>query len=285
LKILDESKEVVFSRKFIIYEDLVTVPIQIKRARTANYLESKHNVEFSIKSQAINFQNPLKNVKIVLLQNGQLNAAIKNIVPQYTIGNDLIYKYDAETQFWGGNEYLFLENKIIQAANNSIARIDTNGGLYNCYLYTNEARGNKPYTFWPDKNGNFMVNNVNAANSEIEADYAWVYFSLSAPAFFANKNIYITGMFNNFALNDEYKMEYNEKKKIYEKAVMIKQGFTNFSYTIADSRGNIDEENALDGNYFETENDYMVLVYYRENNQRYDRVIGKGIASSVDIIN
>lgn len=130
-----------------------------------------------------------------------------------------------------------------------------------------------------------MVNNVNAANSEIEADYAWVYFSLSAPAFFANKNIYITGMFNNFALNDEYKMEYNEKKKIYEKAVMIKQGFTNYSYTIADSRGTIDEENALDGNFFETENDYMVLVYYRENNQRYDRVIGKGIASSVDIIN
>ena len=100
-------------------------------------------------------------------------------------------------------------------------RIDTNGGLYNCYLYTNEARGNKPYTFWPDKNGNFLVNNVNAANSEIEADYAWVYFSLSAPAFFANKNIYITGMFNNFALNDEYKMEYNEKKKIYKIAAKL----------------------------------------------------------------
>jgi hypothetical protein len=27
------------------------------------------------------------------------------------------------------------------------------------------------------------------------------------------------------------------------------------------------------------------LVYYKENNQRYDRIIGKGIASSVDITN
>lgn len=285
ISILNEDREVVFSRKFVLYENLVSVPVQVKRARRNEDAPHKHNLDFAVRSGSITFQSPLQNVKVMLLQNGKFNNAKTNIRPMFTVGNDLIYKYDAETQFWGGNEYLFFENKIIQAANNSIARIDTNGGLYNCYLYTNEARGNKPYTFWPDKNGNFMVNNVNAANSEIEADYAWVYFSLSAPAFFANKNIYITGMFNNFALNDEYKMEYNEKKKIYEKAVMIKQGFTNFSYTIADSRGIIDEENALDGNFFETENDYMVLVYYRENNQRYDRVIGKGIASSVDIIN
>jgi hypothetical protein len=203
----------------------------------------------------------------------------------YTVGNDLIYKYDRETQFWAGNEYLFFENKNIRGANNSIARIDTEGGLYNCYLYTSNARAKNPYTYWPDINGNFSIKNISAENDEIEADYAWIYFTLSAPSFYQNKDIYITGMFNNHALTDENKMEYNEKKGIYEKALMIKQGFTNFIYTIADKSGKIDESNAIDGNFFQTENNYFAIVYYRENNQRYDRVIGKGVATSTDIIN
>ncbi|MFV5698598.1 DUF5103 domain-containing protein [Flavobacterium sp. ZT3R17] len=285
LKILNDSKEVVFSRKFILYEDRVTVPIQVKRARTVSNLDSKHNLEFTIKSSTITFQNPLKNVKVVLLKNGQFNDAITNITPQYTIGNDLIYKYDTQTQFWAGNEFLYFENKDIRAANNNVARVDSNNEIYSSYLYTNNARTNYPYSVTQDVNGNFVVKNINATNNEIEADYAWVYFSLSAPTFRMNKDIYITGMFNNYNLTTEYKMDYNEKKSIYEKAILIKQGFTNFQYTVADSKGIIDHENAIDGNFYQTENDYSIMVYYRENTDRYDRAIGKGTANSLNIIN
>lgn len=285
ISILNEDQEVVFARKFIIYEPLVSVPMQVKRARNVKDVDFKHNLDFAVRSNAITFQSPLQNVKVLLLQNGKFNNAISNIKPMYTIGNDLIYKYDRETQFWAGNEYLFFENKNIRAANNSIARIDTEGGLYNCYLYTSNARAKNPYTYWPDINGNFSIKNIGAENDEIEADYAWIYFSLSAPSFYQNKDIYITGMFNNHALTDENKMEYNEKKGVYEKALMIKQGFTNFIYTIADKNGKIDEESAIDGNFFQTENNYFAIIYYRENNQRYDRVIGKGVANSIDIIN
>jgi hypothetical protein len=285
VSVLNDSKEVVFSRKFIIYEELVSVPMQIKRARTNPDLPFKHNIDFAIRSSAMTFQSPLTNIKVMLLQNGRLDNAITNIKPMYTIGNDLIYKYDSETQFWAGNEYLFFENKNIRAATNSISRVDTSGGLYNCFLYTNNARGSQQYTYWPDINGNFLVNNLNVENSEIEADYAWIYFSLSAPAFYQNKSIYITGMFNNYNLSDENKMDYNEKKGIYEKAMMVKQGFTNYCYTVADSKGKIDNQNAIDGNFWQTENNYQAIIYYRENNERYDRVIGKGIATSTDIIN
>ncbi len=285
ISILNDDKEVVFSRKFIVYEDLVSVPLQIKRARNNKDIQFKHNLDFAIRSKAITFQNPLSNIKVLLMQNGRFDNAITNVKPMYTIGNDLIYKYDAETQFWAGNEYLYFENKDIRAANNSIMHVDTNSGLYSCYLYTNSPRAEKLYTYWPDINGNFLINKLNADNNEIEADYAWIYFSLSAPSFFQNKNIYITGMFNNYSLSDENKMDYNEKKGIYEKAMMVKQGFTNYNFTIADSKGKVDDENAIDGNFWQTENNYHAIIYYRENNQRYDRIIGNGIATSTDIIN
>jgi hypothetical protein len=285
IKILDDDKNIVFTKKFILYEELVSVPMQVRRARNVAVVEKKHNIEFSIKSAIINFQSPLQNVKVMLLQNGKFETAITNIKPQFTIGNDLIYRYDKETQFWAGNEFLFFENKDIRAANNTIARIDSKGGLYNAYLYLSQARANSPYTYYPDINGNYIVKNIGRENNEIEADYAWVFFSLSAPAFYEKKSIYVNGMFNNFAIGEENKMDYNAEKGIYEKALLIKQGFTNYQYVIADSKGKIDEENAIDGNFFQTEDNYFVLVYYRENNQRYDRIIGKGIANSVDITN
>lgn len=287
IRILNENKDVVFSRKFILYEDQVQVPVQVRRARNVSVIDYMQNLDFAIKSSNILFQNPLKNVKVLLMQNGRFDNAITNIKPQYTLGNDLIYKYDTETQFWGGNEFLYFENKDIRAANNNVAKIDAgrDGGTYGAHLYTNDARGNKPYTFAPDIDGSFVVKNIGATNNAVEADYAWVYFTLSAPAFFGNKDIYINGMFNNFAMTDENRMEYNQKRGLYEKAIMIKQGFTNYQYVIADKNGAIDNKDAIDGNFYQTENNYIVLVYYRENNQRYDRVIGRGVASSVDITN
>lgn len=285
IKILNEDREVVFSRKLMIYENLVTVPMQIKRPRTLNDVNFKQNLDFSIKSPNLLFQSPLQNVKVLLLQNGKLNEAITNIKPMFTIGNDLIYKYDTETQFWGGNEFLYFENKIIRASTNFIARVDASNGVYNTHLYTNEARTNKSYTYNPDANGNFVPLNANAGNNAIEADYSWVFFTLSAPSFYEKKNIYINGMFNNYALSDEFKMDYNQEKGMYEKAIMIKQGFTNYQYVVADGNKKIDYENAIDGNFWQTENNYFAIIYYRENNQRYDRIIGKGVANSENITN
>lgn len=283
IKILNEDKEVVFSRKIVLFENLVTVPMQVKRARNVRDIEWKQNLEFAVKSSAL-FQNPIENIKVLLLKNGQFKDAIANVKPLFTIGNDLIYKYATETQFWGGNESMYFENKIIQTANNNVQYVDAKD-IYNSHLYTNQARANLAYTYFPDINGNFEVLKSNADNSSVEADYAWVYFSLSAPAYYGESDIYVTGMFNNYAMTGENKMEFNTKKGLFEKAILIKQGFTNYGFTMADDHGNIDYKNAIDGNFSQTENNYFAIIYYRENGQRYDRVVGKGVASSINITN
>ncbi|HEX8562402.1 MAG TPA: DUF5103 domain-containing protein [Flavobacterium sp.] len=285
IRILDEDRQVAFSRKFILYEDLVSVPVQVRRARNLSVINEMQNLDFAVQSPNLLFQNPLRNVKVLLMQNGRFDNAIMNVKPQYTIGNDLIYKYDTETQFFAGNEFLYFENKDIRASGNNVNFVDSGGGIYNSHLYMNEARGQRLYTFNPDINGNFIVLNINAEKNEVEADYAWVFFTLSAPALYGKKDIYINGMFNNYARTAEYKMDYNAGRGVYEKAIMIKQGFTNYQFVVADANANIDPANAIDGNFYQTENNYFVVAYYRDNNGRFDRVIGKGVASSLNITN
>lgn len=287
LTIVNSHKETVFSKKFIVYEELVEVPMQVKRSRNLADINQKQNIEFAIKSKNILFQNPIQNVKVTLFQNGKWNNAIYDIKPQFTVGNDLIYKYNTETQFWAGNEYLFFDNKDIRVANNTIVKVDSQSGLYNTYLYTDTARKNKGYTFFPDVNGNFQNRNINSQdNNDVEADYSWVYFSLTAPQTSPlTHSLYVTGMFNNYQLTEENKMEYNSKKGIYEKAILIKQGFNNYHYTLTNLEKKLEESNAVDGNFSETENMYHALIYYRANGERFDRVIGKGETNSVNITN
>lgn len=286
LKILDENRDVIFTRRFIIYEEQVSVPVEVKRARNMDVVNEKQNLQFSVKTDAFVFQSPLQNVKVALFQNGRFDNAIYNVKPQYTIGNDLIYRYNKETQFWAGNEYRYFDNKDIRNAVNNIIQVSA-GEIYNNTLYTDEARASKPYTYFPDINGKFLVNNIrlNVTDISLESDYAWIFFSLSAPAYYGKEDIYIGGMFNNYAKTDEYKMEYDEKTAMYKKAIMVKQGFTNYMYVLANGRGNINGKDAVDGNFYQTENDYNVFVYYRRNNERYDRVIGMGYANSENITN
>ncbi len=282
LEITNRSEEVIVRRKFIVYEELVNVPVVIKRSRDLGTFTSKQNVDFTIKLGEQTYQNPVQNIKVYIFQNGQWATSISRIKPQYTIGTDLIYKYNKETQFWAGNEFLNFDNKDIRGTNNMIGQV-TADEIYNSHLYPNLPRANKPYTFFPDINGSFYPRNINRDNASIEADYTWVYFTLVSPEAFGKKQIYITGMFNNYEFTSDNLMSYNAETQAYEKALLIKQGFTNFQYTTV-SNQRIDLEDPVDGNFAETENQYQVLVYYRGNNDLYDRVIGIGEGNSENII-
>jgi hypothetical protein len=286
LTVLNSDKEVVLKRQFILYEDLVTVPLKIKRPRTVKNIYSKHNLEFEIKTgDQILFQNPMQNLKVLLLQNGKFNTAIRNVPPQYTVSNNFVYKYDVETQFWAGNEFLNFDSKDIKNANNYVSYINSSNGIYNTHLYTNNDKSSFPYSNYPDVNGNFTVRKFDAENQQIESDYSWVYFSLSAPLANPNSSIYIVGMFNNYSVTPEFKMDFNPANALYEKAILIKQGFTNYQYLTVNNKGFIDQENAIDGNFYQTENEYTVLVYYKGSADRYEKVIGRGTANSLNITN
>ena len=284
IKVFNDDREIVFSRKFILYEDIVIVPAVVRKSRSIETIQEKQNLDFTINLGETTYQNPKQNVKVSLFQNARFDTAKHNIAPQYTIGNELVYRYNEETQFWAGNEFWNFENSTIRATSNTVLKY-TAGDIYNTHLYANHERKNKIYTFFPDINGKFLVYNRGAENSSIQADYTWVYFTLDAATTFTNNNIYVGGMFNNYVKTDEFKMEYNKESGFYEKAILMKQGFVNFEYTLTDKKGNVDSKNAIDGNFYQTENSYNIIVYYRGNNDRYDRVIGHGTTSSKIIKN
>ena len=213
-----------------------------------------------------------------------MNFSIENIKPQYNLGKKLIYKYDNELSFWGGNEYLYFENKFVRNTNIKIRGFDLNE-IYSNYLYTDIPRKNKKYTYNPDINGGFLFDVSNSSNPEFEADYVNVNFSLKKPDIIDSETkIYIVGDFNNHEISENYVMSYNPINELYESVIKLKQGFYNYKYVEVDSNSEI-IHGKIDGNFDETENEYNVIVYYRNYGERYDRVVGVGKGLSQYITN
>jgi Type 9 secretion system plug protein 1st domain len=283
ITIYNDYEELMFSRKFMVYEDSANVGVSIKRSRDVRYVQQKQSVDINVSSPSMYFNNPNQTIKVAVIQNNNLNTSITNLKPQYTIGRQLIYKYDTESSFWGGNEFLYFENKNVRGANVGVQFIDLKD-IYHNYLFTDIVRAERPYTYNPDINGNFLITALDTDNVAIEADYTVIHFSIQHPELFNNKSIYVYGNFNNYAIDETTKMSFNAKSGYYETTLKLKQGFYNYKYIIVDENGNL-EEGAISGNFDQTENNYKVLVYYRDLGARYDKIIGFGEGSSVNISN
>ena len=284
IKIFNDLDELVFSRKFMVYENLSNVGVLVRQSRNVKFFDEKQTVDIVINSGAIQFNNPLETVKTLIIQNNNLNTAISNIGPQYTIGKELIYKYNNETSFYGGNEYFFFENKDLRAATSTIQFISL-ADLYNTFLFANVPRANLVYTYNPDINGNFVVTAIDVERPYIEADYAWVHFALAMDEPIPGKSVHVYGNFNNYGIDESTKLEFNTERNFYETSLLLKQGFYNYKYVVVDNATGKLDEGAISGNFWQTENDYKVIVYYRNLGARYDRIVGYGNASSIDMTN
>jgi len=284
LKIFNQDQQLLFSRKFIVYENLVDVQVTLRRTRDLQTIEEKQVVNFEIGRKDFIFRNPEQTVNTVVIQNNDFNTAIYDLKPQFTQGNTLIYRYDQEASFWGGNEYLNFDNRDIRQGTLRIQRVELDE-LYNSYLYPNFIRDGREYVFNPDINGAFRINSLQGEDDDIESEYAKVHFSLQNYKDLNGGEIHLYGRFNNYVLDDTTLMKPSEKEaNLLTNELLLKQGFYNYKYVYLNSNGEFDE-GFISGDHDITENDYQILVYYRDIGARYDRVIGTGFGNSENIIN
>ncbi|WP_440068238.1 DUF5103 domain-containing protein [Tenacibaculum discolor] len=278
ISVIDEDYEVVFTRRCVFYEDITTVGVAAFRSRNAATTNQQQTVQFSVNHPGLQINTPSQEINVTLFQNHNWNTAITNLQPIFIKPQQLLYNHTVKTNFWGGNEFLNFDTKFIRNSSLNVARVERKN-LYHSYLYTDEPRNDKIYTYNPDINGQFVVRtterDVVDNRDNTEADYSLVHFSLEAFEPYENKEVFVYGAFNNYELSEENKMTYDSSQKIYKTTLPFKQGFYNYSYATLDNNKNVDLYE-VDGSFYQTENEYTVIVYYKPFGEIYDRVIGVG---------
>ena len=178
LEILDSDDNVILKRKFLILDEKVSVDLNIYPSQNSDRFYTHQNVQFVINTSRYKIRNPNNDIKVTVLQNDQWDNSKTILKPQFVEKNRLLYRYNEESEFEGGNEYLFFDSKDLRSTNQNISFVRKES-IYQHFLFTDNQRSNLNYLNFPDINGNFIPNSTLGENTNYESDYSIVYFSLA----------------------------------------------------------------------------------------------------------
>jgi hypothetical protein len=269
--------------RFIVTEDVVHISTDVHRPQMSNDKDLQQQVDFTVTYGGQSFTDPYRNLYAFVLQNGRWDNAKKNLKPDFFGVNELKYNSLSDKNiFQGGNEFRYFDIKSIRYQTEYVKSIDFANSNYNIYLFPSDSREFKPYFYWQDFNGKYYIAIQEGKKFDIDADYVYVYFTLPAKQLIAGGNMYVSGGLNNWQFDRNNQMTFNSEKSEYECTMLLKQGWYNYEYVYL-KKGSTDGTASLfEGSHYETENDYTILIYFHNPQDRYDRVVG---ASTFNTLN
>jgi hypothetical protein len=281
LNIWDANRNLVLQKRFLVTQQHAAVGVRVQRSQRIENILSHQSVQFVVNLDGFNVRFPEKQIKPFIVQNQRWQTWREAGNPTYILNNQLKFNYKPETTYAAGNEYFFFDTQDIRNGGGNVARV-IREDLFISVLNPQWVRSGRPYTYAPDINGDFRINTFQGSNPNTESDYSRVIFSLFAEDFLFDGEHFVVGDFNQHIRGEENKLAYNPYSGHFEAELLLKQGIYNYKFASQDSEGVL-YDNLISGNYWPTENDYWVIIYYRPIGARCDELIGVGNANAKDI--
>lgn len=283
-----DTSKLAFTKRFLVVNNRMAVSAQVMQPYNGHLGRTHQRVQVNVNTAnaQINSISP-QDIKVAIVQNYIWQEA--SIIDRPTIfrGNYYEYSDESNTTFAAGKEWRWVNLRSFRLRSDRVQQIvDTSKTRTDIYVKPDAERYNQVYIYMPDINGLYTLQNDDGTNPYWQSDYAWVHFSFIPPSnrAFEGRSIYLFGELTNYDLNVDSKMLFNEEKGVYEKSIFLKQGYYNYSYvTLTDKKeaGVSPSLENTEGNYWGTDNAYMIMVYYRPFGARADELLGFTRVNSV----
>lgn len=277
ITVSDEDEEGNERKAFVCYFGIVDKKVGIQ-AQCSTDTEIDHNdshQQLSLKLDCSNLtlRNAQEEVKLLVMQNRRLDNAVMGVPPTGQNGNSLLWEHSRDLIFDAGNEYRKMEilsTRYPGMHGESVRWFDP---YYHYTLMTDYPRKN--YLYDEDRNGLSVVRYESSGDADTEADYVMVHFSLDTPPLTDGQSVYVSGRWT-AGLSPTYKMRYDEERQQYVADLLLKCGYYNYMYlTTSRTKPYVGRtDTSIEGNFFQTENEYDILVYYRPTGTRYWQLVG-----------
>lgn len=276
----DETK-LAFVKKFMVSEATVNVDISVDKPILSMYRNNSHEVNFKVETGSYQIDNPYADVLVAVLQNGRWDQSITNLKPLYDKNGLLEYNYQMENIFPAGNEYRWFDIKSMRYQSPYVKSIIYDGNIFNVNLFPDQIKKGSRYFYEEDLNGKYFIEIQEEEKDDTNADYVKVNFSLPLDAPLIDGDFYVMGNLSESVYSEKNKMKYDFESKSYILDLLLKQGYYNYRYEFVETGKTKGDAGITEGNFYETENDYIVLVYHRGSASRYDKLIGYQIGNSL----
>ncbi len=262
----DEKDSPVLEARFCIYEREAGIIAQLSSNTDVDFNDRHHQMTLSIGYGSLAVIDPEQELKVVVMQNRRWDSRVEGLVPNVRKPNGIEFTHNRNLIFPAGNEYHRFEILDVHRTATGVDRIDWFEPYYHATLFPVVI--DHSYSYTEDQNGVYVVRSSDNYDDWTTAEYVVVHFFLESPRL-EGGDVYVSGWWAGQTFNPDCKMEYDEARECYHAAILLKQGY--YSYEFIQKDGLMQRTM---GSFYETENEYEVLVYFRQQGARYDRLSG-----------
>lgn len=275
LHVFDDEDErfPVITRRFVVVENIMQVAARLVRPSVVSKSNTHQEIDFQVAHPGIDVRNPRLEVSAFILQNGRWDNAVKNLKPLFVRGEELSFDYQDKVVFPAGKEFRPVDLRSFRYPSPEVANVESYPDGIDITLYKDDKRVLQPYFEYQDLDGRYFVETQDGSDPELQSDYASVLFTLYSPTEYDDADVFVFGAFTDWQLKPENQMVYNDRVNGYVADLFLKQGYYDYYYAVAPRDGGPPSIDDTEGNWYETENEYAILIYYRPFGERYDRLV------------
>jgi hypothetical protein len=274
-----DTSRLILTRRMLVVDDKSTIGAQVQQPYNGEIFRTHQKIQFKVTlSEALDVVNPQQQIKVAILQNSRWDNAITTMRPTFYSQKTLTYNTENDAVFPGGKEWRWLDLRSFRLQSDRVADAKYSTSGTEIFVRPDADRSKLRFNFYRDNNGRYYLQPTESINPLWQSDYATVHFTFvpSGNQPFADKDVFIIGELNDYNLSDNAKMQFNAEKGVYETSLVLKQGYYDYMYVTRDHN---DPQKPVsfdftEGNIWETENDYTILVYYRQLAGRADELVG-----------
>jgi hypothetical protein len=299
----NEPDETLLQARFMVSEGAVAILGDVTSRTDVGFNSTMQQLELNVNTAHFAIRDPYNDLKLVISQNSRLDNTVLINHPSRVAGSTSYYEHLPQLIFPAGNEYRRIETTQQTYPGMGVADIEYHAPYYHHFITPNSPRYAQSYLFDSTQHGRFFVREYNATDPNVEADYAVVHFILDMLPI-PDMDVYIDGDLVNRRFDDSSRMIYDEENGYYRKALLLKQGAYNYQYLAIPSTptavkprhdANVAQQSnpyfangttwvgstdAIEGNFYQTVNEYLAAIYYRVPGERYDRLLGYSLLFS-----
>jgi hypothetical protein len=269
-----DQEKIVLTRRFMVSESRVSIRARIHRPHLAIHYNTGQQVSFTLHYPDLPVYDPHSEFFVSVMQNGRKDNVIAGLNPRHIRAGETVYENEEKMVFPAGNEFRNFDTKSLRYQTEFIRSIDFRNGLNHVTLHPSRSRQYGRYFSHHDINGRYLIRNEEGRNPSVDADYVLVHFTLPWDVPFDNGNVYVIGALSDWNFYHYNSMAYSYDNKAYELSLLLKQGYYNYQFVFLEDGAPAGDATYFEGNFFETENDYLIKVYHRPPGSRYDRLAG-----------
>lgn len=257
---------------FSVVEPRVGIAADVSSNTDIDTNDSHQQVSFTVNYPGMNVTSPQAEFKVRVYQNLRTDNCVTDLQPTYLQPGQMQFVHNRKLIFPAGNEYRRFEVFNMHYGYQDVEQVQFFNPYYHATLYPDQPRVN--YSYDQDQNGRYFIRYDMAQDNNTEADYLFVHFALQTDQPLPGGKFYLSGEFTYNQFTSDYALTYNEQTQAYEGVQLLKMGAYNWLYLFLPDGQTKGQTAQAAGNFYETENEYLIMVYHRPFGGRYDRLVG-----------